>query len=142
MVAVAAVAAFDAVGSIIVIAMFVCPAAAARMMTDRLSVQIAWSIAFAILAAALGYVLAGYGPLYRRAAAPRLEDRDGFAGAILARCAFGAEAPGLKASARSRYRPPSSSSSSPKSSGSSKKSDAMTRRDLRTTTRAPTGTRL
>ena len=48
MVAVAAVAAFDAVGSIIVIAMFVCPAAAARMMTDRLSVQIAWSIAFAI----------------------------------------------------------------------------------------------
>ena len=34
------------------------------MMTDRLSVQIAWSIAFAILAAALGYVLAGYGPLW------------------------------------------------------------------------------
>lgn len=60
--AVAAVAAFDAVGSIIVIAMFICPPAAARLMTDRLGRQIAWSVAFAVLSAVLGYVLAGYGP--------------------------------------------------------------------------------
>ena len=62
--AIAAVAAFDAVGSIIVIAMFICPPAAARMMTNRLEYQIAWSVLFATLAAVLGYVLAGYGPLW------------------------------------------------------------------------------
>lgn len=60
--AVAAVAAFDAVGSIIVIAMFICPPAAARLMTDRLGHQVAWSVVFATLSAVLGYVLAGYGP--------------------------------------------------------------------------------
>lgn len=62
--ALAAVAAFDAVGSIIVIAMFICPPAAARMMTDRLLAQAAWSVGFAIISAVLGYVLAGYGPLW------------------------------------------------------------------------------
>ena len=62
--AIAAVAAFDAVGSIIVIAMFICPPAAARLMTNRLSAQIWWSILFAVLSAVLGYVLAGYGPLW------------------------------------------------------------------------------
>lgn len=62
--ALAAVAAFDAVGSIIVIAMFICPPAAARMMTDLLTAQIAWSIGFATLSAVLGYVAAGYGPLW------------------------------------------------------------------------------
>jgi manganese/zinc/iron transport system permease protein len=62
--AIAAVAAFDAVGSIIVIAMFICPPAAARMMTNRLELQIAWSVGFATVAAILGYVLAGYGPLW------------------------------------------------------------------------------
>jgi len=62
--AMAAVAAFDAVGSIIVIAMFVCPPAAARLMTDRLAAQVWWSVAFAALSAVLGYVLAGYGPLW------------------------------------------------------------------------------
>jgi manganese/zinc/iron transport system permease protein len=62
--AIAAVAAFDAVGSIIVIAMFICPPAAARLMTNRLPVQVAWSQAFAALSAILGYVLAGYGPLW------------------------------------------------------------------------------
>jgi len=62
--AIAAVAAFDAVGSIIVIAMFICPPAAARLMTNRLEVQVAWSVAFATLSAVLGYVFAGYGPLW------------------------------------------------------------------------------
>ncbi|MEQ8394763.1 metal ABC transporter permease [Thalassobaculum sp.] len=62
--AIAAVAAFDAVGSIIVIAMFVCPPATARLMTDRLGRQIAWSVLFATTAAVAGYVFAGYGPLW------------------------------------------------------------------------------
>ncbi|MDW4551456.1 metal ABC transporter permease [Defluviimonas sp. D31] len=60
----AAVAAFDAVGSIIVIAMFICPPAAARLMTNRLEHQVLWSVAFAVLSAVLGYVFAGYGPLW------------------------------------------------------------------------------
>ncbi|MEY8840507.1 metal ABC transporter permease, partial [Cribrihabitans sp. XS_ASV171] len=64
MAAFAAVAAFDAVGSIIVIAMFICPPAAARLMTNRLEAQIGWSIIFASLSAVLGYVFAGYGPLW------------------------------------------------------------------------------
>ncbi|MFP4639264.1 MAG: metal ABC transporter permease [Guyparkeria sp.] len=62
--AVAAVAAFDAVGSIIVIAMFICPPAAARLMTNRLEVQVLWSVAFAVFSAVIGYVLAGHGPLW------------------------------------------------------------------------------
>ncbi|MEM7749660.1 MAG: metal ABC transporter permease [Pseudomonadota bacterium] len=62
--AIAAVAAFDAVGSIIVIAMFICPPAAARLMTNRLQVQVWWSVVFAIFSAVLGYVFAGYGPLW------------------------------------------------------------------------------
>ena len=66
--AIAAVAAFDAVGSIIVIAMFICPPAAARMMTNQLEWQIAWSVVFAVIAAVLGYILAGYGPLWLGAA--------------------------------------------------------------------------
>lgn len=64
MVAVAAVAAFDAVGSIIVIAMFICPPAAARLMTNRIAPQLAWSVGFAMVSAIAGYVLAGYGPLW------------------------------------------------------------------------------
>lgn len=62
--AISAVAAFDAVGSIIVIAMFICPPAAARMMTNTLEGQLAWSVIFAVTSAVFGYVLAGYGPLW------------------------------------------------------------------------------
>lgn len=62
--AVAAVAAFDAVGSIIVIAMFICPPAAARLMTNSLETQVLWSVVFATISAVLGYVFAGYGPLW------------------------------------------------------------------------------
>ncbi|MEM1372817.1 MAG: metal ABC transporter permease [Pseudomonadota bacterium] len=62
--AMAAVAAFDAVGSIIVISMFICPPAAARLMTNGLARQVWWSVAFAVLSATTGYVLAGYGPIW------------------------------------------------------------------------------
>lgn len=62
--AIAAVASFEAVGSILVIAMFVCPPAAARLMSERLHYQIAWSLCFAALAAICGYILAGYGPIW------------------------------------------------------------------------------
>ena len=62
--AIAAVAAFDAVGSIIVIAMFICPPAAARLMTNNLESQVVWSVLFATVAAILGYVVAGYGPIW------------------------------------------------------------------------------
>lgn len=62
--AIAAVTAFDAVGSIIVIAMFLCPPAAARLMTNRLGTQVLWSVGFAIASAVVGYVLAGYGPIW------------------------------------------------------------------------------
>jgi manganese/zinc/iron transport system permease protein len=61
--AVAAVAAFEAVGSILVIAMFVCPAAAARMLTDILARQIWLSAAFALVSGILGYGVAAFGPI-------------------------------------------------------------------------------
>jgi len=61
---IAAVAAFDAVGSIIVIAMFICPPAAARLMTNQLEHQIGRSVVFDIISVVLGYVIAGYGPLW------------------------------------------------------------------------------
>lgn len=63
LVAAVAVTAFDAVGSIIVIAMFICPPASARLMTDRMGGQIAWSSAFAVLSAVLGFFCAAYLPL-------------------------------------------------------------------------------
>ena len=62
--ALAAVAAFDAVGSIIVIAMFICPPATARLLTQTLRGQVALSLAIAAASAIGGYVLAGYGPLW------------------------------------------------------------------------------
>ncbi|MFI4854069.1 MAG: metal ABC transporter permease [Phycisphaerales bacterium JB065] len=58
LVAVATVASFEAVGSILVIAMLICPAATARLLTDRLSVQVAWSVVIAVLSGVLGYLLA------------------------------------------------------------------------------------
>ena len=62
--ALAAVAAFSAVGSILVIAMLVCPPAAARLLTTSVSAQTALSLIFAATSAILGYLLAGYGPLW------------------------------------------------------------------------------
>jgi manganese/zinc/iron transport system permease protein len=64
MAAVSAVAAFDAVGSIIVIAMFICPPAAARLMTNDLKFQVILSVMLGMFSAIFGYVLAGYGPLW------------------------------------------------------------------------------
>ena len=61
-VAAATVASFEAVGSILVIAMLVCPAATARLLTDRLSVQVLLSVVFAVLCGAGGYVLASAVP--------------------------------------------------------------------------------
>ncbi|TVQ31212.1 MAG: iron ABC transporter [Phycisphaeraceae bacterium] len=58
------VASFEAVGSILVIAMLICPAAAARMFTDRLPSQLFVSATLAALAAIAGYVLAGFGPIW------------------------------------------------------------------------------
>ncbi|MFI4916854.1 MAG: metal ABC transporter permease [Phycisphaerales bacterium JB060] len=52
----ATVASFEAVGSILVIAMLIVPAATARLLTDRLASQILVSVVVAIAAAALGYL--------------------------------------------------------------------------------------
>ena len=64
MTALAAVAAFAAVGSILVIAMFICPAATARMLTDRLSTQLWLSANVSVISGILGYVLAAFGPIW------------------------------------------------------------------------------
>lgn len=58
LVAVTAVASFEAVGSILVVAMFIVPPAAAYMLTDRLGVMIALSVLLATLAAGMGHVAA------------------------------------------------------------------------------------
>ena len=58
----AAIASFEAVGSILVIAMLICPAAAARLLTDSYRVQLLASTVIAVASAPLGYVLAGFGP--------------------------------------------------------------------------------
>lgn len=61
-VALSAVAAFEAVGSILVIAMFICPAATARMLTDNLARQLWLSVLVAAIAGIGGYLLAAFGP--------------------------------------------------------------------------------
>lgn len=61
-VALAAVAAFEAVGSILVIAMFICPAATARLLTDRLGRQLWLSALVAATAGIVGYGAAAFGP--------------------------------------------------------------------------------
>lgn len=62
MTALASVAAFEAVGVILALAMIVCPAAAARQLTDRLDRQIGLSLAVAGLSVVLGYAGATLGP--------------------------------------------------------------------------------
>jgi len=63
MVAAAAVAAFEAVGSILVVAMLVCPAAAIRLLTDSYRAQVLGGAVFGALLGALGYALAGPLPM-------------------------------------------------------------------------------
>lgn len=61
-VASATVASFEAVGSILVIAMLVCPAATARLLTDSLRTQIVWSVAIAVASSVGGYLAASAVP--------------------------------------------------------------------------------
>jgi manganese/zinc/iron transport system permease protein len=58
LVSVTVVGAFDAVGSILVVALMVAPPAAAFLLTDRLHVMIAWSAAIGAAAAVSGYWIA------------------------------------------------------------------------------------
>jgi len=60
-VAFAVVAAFEAVGSILVVAMLVCPAACARLLTDRLLAQLLVSAAVSVVIAVAGYFAATRG---------------------------------------------------------------------------------
>lgn len=57
-IAAATVASFEAVGSILVIAMLVCPASTARLLTDRLSTQLLWSVAISVACGVGGYLAA------------------------------------------------------------------------------------
>lgn len=58
MVAITAVASFEAVGSILVIAMFIVPPATAHLLTDRLKTMIIISLLIALFCAALGHLAA------------------------------------------------------------------------------------
>ncbi len=58
LVAVTAVASFEMIGSILVIAMLIVPAAAAHLLTDRLGAMIAVSLVFGAASAALGHLAA------------------------------------------------------------------------------------
>ena len=58
LVAVTTVAAFEAVGSIIVIAMLIVPAAAAHLLTDRLWLMVLFSTLIAVLCAVSGHIVA------------------------------------------------------------------------------------
>ena len=64
LVATTAIAAFEAVGSILVVAMLIAPPASARLLTDRLAVQLVLSVALGVLAAVVGYGAAAFGPLW------------------------------------------------------------------------------
>jgi ABC-type Mn2+/Zn2+ transport system permease subunit len=58
MVAAATVTAFEAVGSILVLAMLVVPAATAHLLTERLAPMLLWAAAAAISASVFGYLFA------------------------------------------------------------------------------------
>lgn len=58
MVAGVTVASFEVVGSILVVAMLIVPAAAAHMLTDRMPAMLAWAVAIAIIASVGGTVFA------------------------------------------------------------------------------------
>lgn len=58
LVSVTAVGAFDAVGSILVVALMIAPAATAWLLTDRLGAMVAWSVGVGVASAVSGYWLA------------------------------------------------------------------------------------
>lgn len=60
--ALAAVVSLEAVGVILVVAMMVCPAATARMLTDDLATQVLISAAVAVASGILGYLAAAFLP--------------------------------------------------------------------------------
>lgn len=60
----AVVAAFKSVGSILVIALLVCPAATARLCTDRLINQLLLSALFSVVACIVGYICGAFLPLW------------------------------------------------------------------------------
>jgi manganese/zinc/iron transport system permease protein len=60
--ALAAVVSLEAVGVILVVAMMVCPAAAARMLTDDLATQVWISAALALASGIVGYIIAAFVP--------------------------------------------------------------------------------
>jgi manganese/zinc/iron transport system permease protein len=62
LVAGATVTAFEALGSVLVLAMLVAPPATAHLLTDRLAPMLLWSAALAVSCAVLGYVFATVGP--------------------------------------------------------------------------------
>lgn len=62
LVAITSVAAFESVGNILVVAMFVVPPVTAWLWTDRLGVMIGLSVVFAILSAILGHLSAMWIP--------------------------------------------------------------------------------
>jgi manganese/zinc/iron transport system permease protein len=64
LVAVAAIASFEAVGSILVIAMLICPAAAARLLTDRLKTQVLLSLVIGAATGVLGYLAGAFAPAW------------------------------------------------------------------------------
>ncbi len=64
LVAATAVAAFESVGSILVIAMLIVPGATARLLTDRLPTMIATSLIVAVLCAVWGHVAAAVVPAW------------------------------------------------------------------------------
>ncbi len=62
MVAITTVANFESVGSILVIAMLIVPAAAAHLLTDRLGAMILISMVIAAGCAVVGHIFAAFGP--------------------------------------------------------------------------------
>lgn len=66
LVTLATVASFEAVGSILVVATLTCPAASARLWTDRLRTQILLSVVIAAGIALLGYLAAATAPTWLR----------------------------------------------------------------------------
>jgi len=52
------VASFESVGSILVVAMLVVPAAAAQQLTERLNWMMAWAVAIGVTSAVFGYLIA------------------------------------------------------------------------------------